>query len=106
MLVRLATLAALLSACTSANSTGIQPMQCPPTGTPLTYANFGDELFANYCLSCHDRTRPEFTTQAAIQQNADKILQAAVYTDAMPQSADMTLTEREKLGEWLSCGAP
>jgi len=34
------------------------------------------------------------------------ILQNAVYTDAMPQNADMPLMERENLGEWLACGAP
>ncbi|HEY5952222.1 MAG TPA: hypothetical protein VIV40_42280 [Kofleriaceae bacterium] len=108
MLFRLAAAFALLSACTGASSTGIEPISCPPTGTTLTYANFGDELIANKCTTsgCHDRQRPNLTTQLAIQQNAANILDQAVYTDAMPRNTDMQLMEREKLGEWLACGAP
>ena len=106
MLVRLATLVALFAACSTANPTGLEPMECPPTGTPLTYANFGDELIAAKCLDCHDRTGPVLTTQAAIQSHATAILHEAVYTDAMPENADMFLAEREKLGEWIACGAP
>ena len=108
MLVRLAAVAALLSACTGANSTGIEPVSCPPAGTTLTYANFGEELFAANCTTsgCHDRKSPQLTTQAAIQQHASAILDEAVYTDAMPENHDMPLMEREKLGEWLACGAP
>jgi hypothetical protein len=110
MLVRLATLVALLSAsaCTGANSTGIDTVSCPPTGTTLTYANFGQQLFSSTCAKsgCHDHKQPVLTTQSAIQQHSDMILQEAVYTDAMPQSGDMPLAEREQLGEWLACGAP
>ena len=109
MLVRFATVVALLSACTGgANSTGIDPITCPPAGTNLTYANFGEQLFADTCAlsGCHDHRSPVLTTQAAIKQNASAILDAAVYTDAMPRSRDMPLAEREMLGEWLSCGAP
>ena len=107
-MVRLAVLAVVVIGCTSTNSTGIDPIECPPTGTMLTYANFGDELFANKCTTrgCHDRQRPVLTTQAAIQTNASAILDEAVYTDAMPRSGSMLLAEREKLGEWLACGAP
>ena len=96
---------ALLAACTSANSTGIQTVSCPPD-SPLTYANFGEELIANHCLECHDHDNPTLLTQSAIASHSSQILQAAVYTDAMPQKADMPLAEREKLGEWLACGAP
>lgn len=108
MLVRFATLVALLSACTGASSTGIEPIECPPEGTQLTYANFGEELMASTCTTsgCHDHHAPVLTTQSAIQQHASAILDEAVYTDAMPRNRDMPLAEREKLGEWLSCGAP
>ena len=80
-------------------------MSCPPEST-LTYANFGEELVANHCLECHDNERPTLLTQSTIQTNASKILQEAVYTNAMPEDSDMPLAEREKLGEWLACGAP
>ena len=108
-MLRLATFVVLLSACTGgASSTGIEPITCPPGGTQLTYANFGEELMANSCTTtgCHNRRSPVLLTQSAIQQHASAILDEAVYTDAMPRNSDMTLVEREKLGEWLSCGAP
>lgn len=96
------------SACTGASSTGIEPMACPDTGTALTYANFGEELIATNCTTkgCHDRKQPVLTTQSAVQQHASAILDEAVYTDAMPENHDMSLDDRRRLGEWLSCGAP
>jgi hypothetical protein len=107
-MIRLALAFALLSACTGESSTGIDQVSCPPSGTTLTYASFGEELFANNCTTsgCHDRKKPVLTTQAAIQAHTDAILQVAVYTDAMPKDRDMSLADREKLGEWLACGAP
>lgn len=107
MLVRLVMLVSVLSACTGANSTGIDPITCP-TDSTLTYVNFGDQVIADNCATsgCHDRRKPMLTTQAAIQANASAILDEAVYTDAMPQNHDMPLAQREQLGEWLSCGAP
>jgi hypothetical protein len=107
-MVRLVMIVALLSACTGANSTGIEPVSCPPTGTTLTYANFGQPLFATNCttVGCHDRKSPVLTTQSAIRQYTEAILDEAVYTDAMPQNHGMPIMEREKLGEWLACGAP
>ena len=108
MHVRLAFVAALMSACTGASSTGIDPISCPPTGTTLTYANYGQAFFASTCakVGCHDRKSPVLTTQAAIQEHTSQLLDEAVYTDAMPQSGTMTIAEREQLGEWLACGAP
>ncbi|HEX5058399.1 MAG TPA: hypothetical protein VFV99_03520 [Kofleriaceae bacterium] len=109
MLVRIAAVVALLSACTGgASSTGIEPITCPPEGTNLTYANFGEELFADTCAmsGCHKSEKPVLTTHAAIKQNASAILDEAVYTDSMPRDRNMPLAQREMLGEWLSCGAP
>lgn len=108
MHIRLALLAAMLSACTGANSTGIEPVSCPDTGTTLTYVNYGQAFFASTCATngCHNRKQPVMTTQSAIQQHIDAILQEAVYTDAMPENGTLTIAEREQLGEWLACGAP
>lgn len=96
------------AACTGASSTGIDPVSCPPEGTPLTYENFGKPLIDSTCAKagCHDHRQPVLTTQSAIQQNTSQILDQAVYTDAMPKSGNMSLAEREQLGEWLACGAP
>lgn len=109
MILRSAICVALLcSGCTGASSTGIDPMSCPPEGTLLTYVNFGKPLIDRTCVKagCHDHRQPVLTTQSAIQQYTSQILDEAVYTDAMPESGDMALAEREQLGEWLACGAP
>lgn len=97
---------ALLSACTTAESTGIANVSCP-TDSTLTYTNFGAAFMTNYCLSCHtSKESPKLATQAQIQSHVSSILQEAVYTTAMPEDADLTTAEREQLGEWLACGAP
>ena len=78
-----------------------------PTDSPLTYESFGSAFIADNCLACHaSQEQPMLNTQAEIQDNKEPILQAAVYTDAMPQDGDMDLADRQTLGEWLFCGAP
>lgn len=102
----LALVVALLASCTTAQSTGIATVSCP-TDSTLTYANYGQQFFTDNCLSCHaTKERPTLSTQAQIQAHASSILQEAVYTNAMPEDADLTTAERETLGEWLACGAP
>src|SRR5689334_8898558 len=100
-------LALTLAGCTSsATSTGISPLTCPPD-TTLTYANFGSAFISDNCLSCHaSKNSPTLTTQAQIQLNKSRILSAAVYSEAMPKDATMDIAERQLLGEWLACGAP
>ena len=95
-----------LTACTTAQSTGISAVSCPPDNT-LTYASFGQTFVQDNCLSCHKtRDRPILATQADIQLNANRILENAVYTTAMPQDADMAIADRQTLGQWIACGAP
>lgn len=73
----------------------------------MTYENFGSAFVTDNCLSCHaSREQPTLSTQLQIQANRARILDAAVYSDAMPQNSDMAIAEREMLGEWLACGAP
>jgi uncharacterized membrane protein len=100
-------LALALVACTSgAQSTGIAQVSCP-TDSTLTYANFGSAFMTSNCLSCHtSKDSPTLTSQGQIKVNASRILDAAVYTTAMPQDSNMAVAEREMLGEWLACGAP
>ena len=100
-------LALALGACSSsAQSTGISNATCPPDST-LTYENFGSTFISDNCLSCHaTKDSPRLMTKAQIQANKSRILQEAVYTDAMPENANMDVAEREMLGEWLACGAP
>jgi uncharacterized membrane protein len=95
-----------LSACTSPQPTGIANLTCSAS-TTLTYTNFGQAFIKNNCLSCHEnKDQPTLTTQNAIKTHAAKILDQAVYTDAMPQNGGMALADRQMLGDWLACGAP
>lgn len=105
--LRIALLLACVTGCTSSpTSTGIATVTCP-TDSTLTYENFGSAFMTDNCLSCHtSQEQPHLNTQALIQTNASRILQEAVYTNAMPQDGDLTTAERQTLGEWLACGAP
>jgi len=85
---------------------------CPTGGTTLTYANFGEQFFKDYCLSCHFtgttvKGAVPYDSQSAIQDAAEDIYGRAGGTNTnMPQSGTKpTSDERQKLAEWLSCGA-
>ncbi len=89
---------------------GIPP--CPEGGTDLTYDNFGRDFFSNNCTSCHSPGSGEaeaqdkpFDSQAAIQAEAEEIYEQAVAGTAMPPGGGPSAEDRQKLGEWLSCGA-
>ncbi|HEY6032640.1 MAG TPA: hypothetical protein VIV58_00235 [Kofleriaceae bacterium] len=94
------------SACTGAQSTGITESQLT-CDTSLTYASFGQAFISTNCSECHaGKDSPNLSTQAGVKSNSSRILQAAVYTTAMPQNADISNDERMLLGQWLTCGAP
>jgi len=96
----------LLGCGTSGSSTGISTVSCPTSST-LTYANFGSAFMTQNCLSCHgSQQSPKLSTQAQVQANNTRILDAAVYTNSMPENGDIAVSERQLLGEWLACGAP
>lgn len=96
----------VFAACTSsATSTGIEQLSCAPDNT-LTYDNFGKSAVDGNCMSCHDTKSPALGSVEQIRSHAAQIMEAAVYTDAMPETGDMTIEERRLLGEWLACGAP
>jgi hypothetical protein len=90
---------------------------CPKGGTTLTYDNFAAPFFAQWCNGCHaapleDRNgAPEnyvFTSRAAIVALKDRIfVRAAGENSSMPPGPDNPpYDEREKLADWLACGAP
>src|SRR4051812_3251346 len=104
-LVSLASLAMTsLGACTTTTDSGITASELTcPTDSTLTYANFGEQFFADNCLSCHgSRNRPALATQAQIRANANLIIDQAVTSTRMPQSSSMSVDERSLLGEWLT----
>ena len=95
----------------------IDEATCPPGGTKLTYANFGKQFFSDHCNSCHSaetklrKGAPEnyfFNTRAAILEHKDRIFaESAASNNSMPPGPDdPPIEEREKLAEWLVCGAP
>lgn len=115
----LASLATFGAACEGGEPTGAT---CPD-GSTLTYASFGEQFMADYCVMCHSSTAEDrhgapksanFDTIEEIRAKADDIDSAAgkgpsASNDWMPDSASVafpTATEREQLAEWLACGAP
>jgi uncharacterized membrane protein len=95
-----------------------------PSGSTLTYENFGKKFMTDYCVRCHSSTlvgataRPDapaginFDTLGGVVNNRVTIdAQAAsgpsaTHTAMPPDGAMPTADERTKLGEWLACGVP
>jgi hypothetical protein len=107
LVVRCALLS-LPAACSGQNSLGSPTgATCPPSST-LSYDNFGKAFMDNNCNSCHgDR----FASQQGVQDSAMEIDRAAASgpngtNTYMPKNSDVPDADRQKLGEWLACGAP
>jgi mono/diheme cytochrome c family protein len=85
---------------------------CPPGGTTLTYEDFGEEFFAEWCVRCHGGpngySSRSFTTLADIQAESARIfINAAAGNAFMPPGPDgPSREERDELATWLACGAP
>lgn len=94
-----------------------------PTGSTLTYENFGAPFMQSYCSSCHSTTSTgpqrggaplnhNYDTRAGILQwRADIDTHAAAGPTAVntlmpPSLPKPSQADREKLGQWLACGAP
>jgi uncharacterized membrane protein len=83
----------------------------------LSYANFGAPFFSHWCNSCHSapvgqrQGAPEdvvFGTREQIVRWRERIFaRAAADNDSMPPGPDdPPLDQRDKLADWLACGAP
>jgi Cytochrome C oxidase, cbb3-type, subunit III len=94
------------------NSLGDPTGSTCPSSSTLTYDSFGKAFFDTNCNSCHGKTQsPSFGTQEQIQANSADIDRAAASgpkatNTYMPDGADVSDADRQKLGEWLACGAP
>jgi len=94
-----------------------------PAGSKLTYDSWGSTFFATYCTRCHSMTREgeqrngapdgynwdDLNSVRAHQEQIDLMAAASidVVNHEMPPSDPRPPTsERQKLGEWLACGAP
>jgi mono/diheme cytochrome c family protein len=80
----------------------------------LTYSNYGQALVNQHCIACHGAMPVGNTTKldtlAAIQAESHEIIERAVELSEMPTMPyllpALPEAERQKLGQWLDCGAP
>jgi uncharacterized membrane protein len=94
-----------------------------PTGSTLSYQNFGQTFMTSYCTRCHSSSVTGAARQGApigvnydtvegVRAHAEMIdLHAAagpnaVNTEMPPSGLLPPEAERRQLGEWLACGAP
>lgn len=94
-----------------------------PSGSTLTYTNFGQTFMGTYCLRCHNEALTgdarhdapsdvNFNTLAGILKEKTDIdsqagAGATVTNTEMPPDGDKpSVDDRKKLAEWLACGAP
>lgn len=94
-----------------------------PQGSTLTYATFGQAFLDQYCTRCHSSSLAgsarngapkyhDFDTVGGVRSVSDHIDQTAASGPAttntsMPPSGPLpSIEDRQKLGEWLACGAP
>lgn len=108
-------LALVLASCKAESSIDDRP--CPPNGTTLTYETFGRGFMEAHCQTCHGKpTRDrrgapsgyDFGSVEDVRELKDRIFAraAADNTTMPPGPDDPPEAEREKLAEWLACGAP
>lgn len=104
-----------LGACFSGPTLDDEP--CPQGGTTLTYDTFGAPFFATWCERCHAADSANrhgaphaytFDTVDQIRSHASRIFEraAATNTSMPPGQDDPPVDDRERLAEWLACGAP
>jgi uncharacterized membrane protein len=94
-----------------------------PTDSTLTAENFGNDFMSRYCTRCHASSLKgsarqgapsdaNFDTLAAVRKDAEEIDRwsgagpNAENTSMPPNAPAPTTAERQKLSEWLACGAP
>ena len=109
--------AALAVASCGAGYTKIEDYPCPPSGTTLTYDNFGRGFLIVNCQRCHGQTTSErngapsevdFGSLDAVHALKERIFDraAADNTSMPPGPDDPPADQRHQLAEWLACGAP
>ncbi|HEY5948220.1 MAG TPA: hypothetical protein VIV40_22140 [Kofleriaceae bacterium] len=110
-------IALLLVAGCAAEAMPIEDFPCPQPGTQLTYESFGRTFMADYCDRCHSADEGHrhgapvsyrFDTLDDVRAHRDRIfVRAAASNTTMPPGVDdPPPDERDRLAEWLACGAP
>ena len=112
---RLVIVLGLLAAC--GGPVTIDEHPCPSaTERTTTYENFGKAFIDDHCQSCHasrafDRNGAPgeyaFDTRADIQRHRARIFarSASTNTSMPPGPNDPAQSDRDRLADWLSCGA-
>ncbi len=90
------------------------PVDC----AELTYANFGEQFVADYCLSCHSASAGNrqgapssvnFDDYQSVLDRSSRFRSRAGSGSSMPPftfSSKPTEEERMKLVQWVDCGTP
>jgi cytochrome c5 len=122
-------LASVVAACSASNSDNKQSAGADPTGATcpsesvLTYESFGKPFMTEYCVRCHSSSVSggardgapidhNFDTLEGIRTFAEHIDESAAAgpthtnVNMPPSDPRPSLDQRQKLGEWLACGAP
>lgn len=106
----------VLAACAD-NPVTLDQYPCPEGGTQLTYASFGKDFLDANCNYCHSEDEGHrhgapasyrFDTLDGVRLHAPRIFvrAAASNTSMPPGPEDPAPDERDRLAEWLACGAP
>lgn len=79
-------------------------------GAAPTYASFGADFLARYCVGCHSAMRAEkgveLSTEVLAARHSSEVLRAAGTGTSMPPSDSLLPSdaERAQLTQWLVCG--
>ncbi len=106
----LASLVLVAAACSGAES--IDDHACPPGGTTLTYENFGKDFMDAHCVRCHGGPNG-YSSRAFTSVDNIRVQRRRIYANAAgdntfmpPGPDDPPRSDRDKLANWLACGAP
>ncbi|ARS41443.1 hypothetical protein CA265_17990 [Sphingobacteriaceae bacterium GW460-11-11-14-LB5] len=112
----LATITALLFACSKKQAEELKPETPTPNGpTPVTtanvtYTNFSGALFQTKCNSCHGPNGAMKSVWAlnglASIKNDARVANAVLVTKTMPKGGSLTTNERALLQAWVDKGMP
>ena len=114
---------ALLAGCPSDEVFGPPTETVCPTGSTLSYDNFGKPFMESYCTRCHSselvgsqrKGAPSFHDFdslfgiKAVSMHIDETTgsgPAATNTGMPPDGAKPSKAEREMLAQWIACGMP
>jgi hypothetical protein len=69
--------------------------------TSDTWANYGQQFFSTYCVSCHSWA----SSQTSVQSEASAS-ESRIASGNMPPSTTLSSAEISRVDAWLNCGAP